>query len=70
MSPFLPDQFVRVDDAARIRDTEDMRTEFRIRRIRSLVAGGMTEAVAAAQVDDEIRAGAALQAEPVRVTRS
>lgn len=70
MSVFLPNQFVRTDDRDRWVETEELRCEFRARRLAALMKGGMSEAEAVAQVDDEVRNGAALQAQPIKVTRT
>ncbi|KQP43940.1 hypothetical protein [Pseudorhodoferax sp. Leaf274] len=70
MSLFLHAQFVRLDDAVRIRHLEEVREAYERRRYAELEAAGVSLKEAIFTVDDEIRAGAALQAKPVRVVRT
>lgn len=70
MSVYLPNQFVRTEDRDRWVETEEMRCKFRARRMADLMAAGMSEDDAVDQVDAEVRNGAALQAQPVRVVRT
>ncbi|MBH2008213.1 MAG: hypothetical protein I8H71_00800 [Xanthomonadaceae bacterium] len=69
MSTFLRQQFVRTDDADRIRATEELRAAYRTRRCSELLSTGMCEIEAAFIVDEEIRRGDVLQAQPVTVVR-
>lgn len=59
----------RMDDHERIWSLEELRTSYRKRRTDELIAAGMDEFTAAVQVDEEVRQGAVLQAQPVKVVR-
>lgn len=61
--------YTRPEDRARINANEAVRVAYHRRRHAELAAAGAEEAEATRIVDAEIRAGAALQAEPVRITR-
>lgn len=59
----------RMDDHERIGTLEELRAAYRKRRTDELVCAGMDEFSAAVQVDEEVRQGAVLQAQPVTVVR-
>ncbi|PZP97171.1 MAG: hypothetical protein DI587_18500 [Variovorax paradoxus] len=56
------------EDRARIRANEQARVAYQRRRHAELEAAGVSLQDAIQTIDNEIRAGAALQAEPVRIT--